>query len=152
MEGIGGGAIGRAAGSGGTDECIVWRGELGRGGGNVGLVWRAESDGSNGGAIGGRAIGGIVIVRDNGAVLIRTAAGEDGSAGTPRCVPCGARARGSGATSPAPCGADDVIRGMLTFLGAENIRSSEGSFGSGFWVVISSMSSLTAVDSFFAIG
>jgi hypothetical protein len=126
--------------------------------------------GSGGGALGGCAeivcaTGGIVTVRDGGAVEIRTF----GGGGIlivlmPCCVPLGTRAGGgSGATSPAARtgGTVAVIRGGLICLVArrgaglsENIKSSEGSGGSGFCVATSSMSSLTAVDSVFfsAIG
>jgi hypothetical protein len=104
---------------GGGSDALVWRKSAGArvasgaggiavavdvriGGGIGGIDIVAVRVGIGGGFVDGReggASGGIVVERDAGAVLIRTAAIE--IAGTPCCVPCGARVRGSGATSPA---------------------------------------------------
>ena len=93
--------------------------------------------------------GGIVVARDGGAVVTRTAGV------TELCwVPIAPRPRGSGSTSPAPLSVP-VIRGLLAFAlvlgGAVNIRSSSGASFRGVAVETRLISSLIAVDSFFAM-
>jgi hypothetical protein len=92
--------------------------------------------------------GGIVVPRDGGAVIDRIG----GAGGTFVCVPDAERVRGSGATSPCATGRGAVMRaGAATTFGALNMRSSPGSLESGLWLETISMSSLTAVDSVFAM-
>ena len=95
-----------------------------------------------------RGSGGIVEPRDGGAVMLRTG----GAGGTFVCVPLADRVRGNGWTSPFETGSGAVIRGAdAATFGGLNIRSSPGSLASGFDVETISMSSLTAVDSVFAM-
>jgi hypothetical protein len=104
------------------------------------------------GRVVGRDSGGIVLPRVGSAVDMRTGGGISGTS----CeVECGARVRGSGATSPAPRigGTGDVIRGAFTLvdLGDEN----KSALGSGTACCLlfctRSISSFTAVDSVLAM-
>jgi hypothetical protein len=81
--------------------------------------------------------GGIVVPRAGGTFV---------------CVPDADRVRGSGATSPCATASGAVIRaGAAATFGGLNMRSSPGSLDSGLWLETISMSSLTAVDSVFAM-
>jgi hypothetical protein len=143
--GIGMFALDRTGGGGGTAMFALER----TGGAGGGSVIRGDDGGSgrfgldDGRAIAGLdGIGGIDIAREGCAVDTRTA-GDC-------CVPLGVR-RGSGATSFTEC-ICDVIRARFStsFDGTLNIRSSFGSMR-GVAVFAMEMSSLTAVDSVFAI-
>jgi hypothetical protein len=109
-------------------------------------------------------IGGMVVLRDGGAVVTRTGGGTFGS----WCcdVPLGARPRGSGWTSPAPRigGMVEVMRAGCGFLvvvgraggregdfGGWNSRSSDALGVAGAAVFTDWMSALIAVDSVFAM-
>jgi hypothetical protein len=131
-------------------------------GGPDGRDWRAVSacDARTGGAI----VPAAAVRRDSGGIVVprggladrmrtrgRTSSSACAAAASIECsaVDCGARPRGSGATSPAPCigGTVDVIRGGC--IDANRSSASPGGTDGLPWT--RSMSALTAVDSVFAM-
>jgi hypothetical protein len=137
----------------------------GFGGGSDGRVMRGDSTvgdecvtrtSGTGGGVDGRPIGGIVVPRAGDAVVMRTCGGGGCCVSEWFDVLCGARPRGSGATSPAPRigGIVLVIRAggrTRVDFGSANKSADGSSTRCPVPPCTKLISSFTAVDSVFAM-